>query len=178
MVVTEGGEAYLFSTSSLPWLAVRTRSNCEFLVEKYLLARGITAWAPAYEQRRRWSDRVKLILVPLLPGYVLCRSDPSRMLPVREAPGVVHVVGFDGRAATLPDAEVNSLFRLVNSGLPASPCPYLREGARIRIRNGPLEGAEGILIRIKNRYRLVVSLDLIQRSVSAEVDAETVEAVA
>lgn len=177
--MTERGEACLSSGhDSPPWIAVRTRSNFEFQVAKYLRGRGLFAWCPSYSHRRRWSDRVKLIETPLLPGYVLCRCDPAATLPVRQAPGVVHIVGFGDRPAVVPDHEVESLSRLVRSGLPASPSPYLREGAPIRILRGPLQGLEGILLRVKNRFHFVVSVHLIQRSVCAEVNAEDVVAAA
>jgi|YNPNPStandDraft_1061719.scaffolds.fasta_scaffold04140_8 transcription antitermination factor NusG len=176
--VTEGGEACPFSENlDIPWRAVRTRSNFECRVADYLRAKGVEAWVPAYEMRRRWSDRVKTLHVPIFPGYVFCRSKAESLLPIKEAPGVVHIVGFGGQPAEVPEAEVRAVWRLVRSGLPASPCPYLREGMRIRIRSGPLEGLQGMLLQIKNRFHVVVSVHLLMRSVAAEVDAEAVEAI-
>lgn len=160
-----------------PWYAVRTRSRQEGVVSRHLRALGLEEFLPLYQVRRRWSDRVKLVDVPLLSGYVFCRFDVQHPVPVLAAPGVVHVVGFDGKLAVVPEPEVEAVRKLVANRLVASPCPYLKEGMAVRIRSGPMKGVEGILERIKNRYCLVLSVHMLQRSVLVEIDPEVVEAV-
>jgi transcription antitermination factor NusG len=160
-----------------PWYAVRTKSKHEAAAASYLRGRGLEEFFPTYQCRRVWSDRVKVIDTPLFPGYLFCRFDEQAMLPVLEAPGVVHVVGFGGKPAAVPEEEVAAVRKLARSGLPASPCPYLREGMQVRIRSGPMQGVEGRLTKIKSKFRFVLSVDMLQRSVAVEVDPETVEAL-
>lgn len=159
------------------WHAIRTRSRQEQVVSRYLRAQGLEEFLPVYQVRRRWSDRVKVLDVPLFDGYVFCRFDDQRMTPVLSAPGVVHVVSFDGTPAPIPDGEIEAVRQLVDSRLPASPCPYLKEGAAVRIRSGPMKGVEGRLVAIQNRYRLRLSVHMLQRSVEVEIDPESVEAL-
>lgn len=146
-------------------------------MSKYLNATGLEEFLPIYQVRRRWSDRIKIVDVPLFEGYVFCRFDDSQMIPVLSAPGVVHVVSFDGAPAAIPETEIEAVRRLVNSKLPASPCPYLKEGSPVRIRSGPMKGVEGRLVEIKNQYRLRLSVHMLQRSVEVEIDPESVEAL-
>ncbi|MGJ5813094.1 UpxY family transcription antiterminator [Paludibaculum fermentans] len=159
------------------WFAIRTRSRQEQVVSRYLNATGLEEFLPLYQVRRRWSDRVKVVDVPLFEGYVFCRFDDTQLVPVLSAPGVVHVVTFDGSPARIPEAEIEAVRQLVRSKLPASPCPYLKEGAPVRIRSGPMKGVEGRLVEIRNQYRLRVSVHMLQRSVEVEIDPESVEAL-
>jgi transcription antitermination factor NusG len=159
------------------WYAVQTRSRQEKVASKFMAARGLEVYLPVYRVRHRWSDRVKVVELPLFRGYLFCRFDPQEMVPVLSAPGVVKVVGFGREPAPVPEEEIRAVRRMVTNGLVASPCPYLREGMKVRIRSGPLAGLEGQLRKIKSRYCLVVSVHLLQRSVAAEVNPEDVEAV-
>ena len=115
--------------------------------------------------------------LPLFPGYVFVRLPLRDRLKVLQVPGVARLVGFNGQPAALPDKEIEALRAGLGAQLRAEPHPYLTVGRRVRVKRGPLEGAEGILIRKKNAYRVVLSLDLIQRSASVEVDASDLERV-
>lgn len=130
-----------------------------------------------YQCRSYWSDRVKIMQRPLLSGYVFCRFDPHRRLPIMQIPGVVEVVQFGGEPTPVDEKEIESLRALVSSGAPLVPHAFLHPGDRVRIRRGPLTGVEGILEKFQKGYRIVVSISLLQRSVSAEVDIEWVTAV-
>lgn len=132
---------------------------------------------PAFRSRRRWSDRIKEIEQPLFPGYVFCRFNPCNRLPILTTPGVLSIVGVAKAPAPIPDSEIYAVQRLVESGLAARPWPFIQVGERVAIERGPLSGAEGILLKYKNRYRIVVSVSLLQRSISAEIDIEMVRAV-
>lgn len=154
-----------------PWFALRVRSNFERMAYQGLRGRGFDPYLPMYRQRRQLSDRIKEGEYPLFPGYVFCRMDPQNRLPVLMTPGVVHVVGLGKIPTPIPEAEIGAVQALLQSGLPANPWPYLHAGQPILIASGPLAGTEGILVECKNTYRLVVSVHLLQRSVSAEVDA-------
>lgn len=161
--------------SSLAWYAVRVRSNHERIAADYLRHRGMEEFVPTFRMRKRWSDRVKSVECPLFGGYVFCRFDPREMVPVLSAPGVVNVVGFGNRPAPVPEEELDAVRRVLESGLPASPWPYLKSGDAIRIRSGPLKSLEGRLERVRDEWRVVVSVNLLQRSVAVEVDPEVLE---
>jgi len=159
------------------WFAVRVRSQFEQIVSSALRARDIEEFLPLVRVRRQWSDRVKEIDVPLFPGYVFCRFDPSRRVPVLACPGVVNVVSFDARPAPIPAEEIEWVRALVASSLGVQPHPFLSSGEAVRISHGPLAGVEGVVVEVKNRFRLVVSVSLLQRSVSVEIDRAWVSSV-
>jgi transcription antitermination factor NusG len=155
---------------ALPWFALRVRSNFEHVVGVHLRDRGFEEFCPSYKVERRWSDRVKLIDRSLFPGYVFCRLNPSDRLPVLSVPGVVSLVGVGKAPAAIPETEIERVRLLVRSGLLATPWPFLEIGDLVLIERGPLAGLEGILQKVKGKLRIVVSINLLQRSVSAEID--------
>lgn len=152
------------------WFALRVRSNYENVAAVHLRDRGFEEFSPTYRTERQWSDRKKQIDLPLFPGYVFCRLNPDDRLPVLTIPGTVGLVGFGRGPAAIPDQEIESIRRMIGSGLLVAPWPFLSVGQSVLIERGPLAGVEGILQEIKKTYRLVVSIGLLQRSVSAEVD--------
>jgi transcription antitermination factor NusG len=152
-----------------PWYAVRVRSNYEKVTGQHLRLRGYEEFSPLYKVESKWSDRKKIVERSLFPGYVFSRFDAQDRLPVLQAPGVVGVVGFNGPCA-IPDDEVENVRQLVRSGLMVSPWPYLREGQLVMLEQGPLTGLEGIVLETKGQLRIVVSVNLLQRSVSTEID--------
>jgi transcription antitermination factor NusG len=155
-----------------PWFAVRVRSNHERIAAAHLRERGYEEFSPSWKTERRWSDRTKEMDQFLFPGYVFCRLNPLDRLPVLTAPGVVDLVGFGKIPAPVPDQEIETVRRMVQSGLFVMPWPFLELGHRVLIERGPLAGVEGILDEVKGKWRLVVSVQLLQRSVSAEVDRD------
>ena len=159
------------------WFAVRVRSNQERVAIAHLRERGYEEFAPSYRTERIWSDRKKQIDQYLFPGYVFCRFNPNERLPVLTAPGVVDLVGFGRIPAPIPEDEIERVRKMVESGLLVSPFPFVKVGETVLIERGPLTGVEGILVEVKGRYRLVVSINLLQRSVSAEVDRQSVRPV-
>lgn len=157
-----------------PWFALRVRSNHERITGAHLRDRGYEEFAPSYKVEKRWSDRIKQIDQFLFPGYIFCRFDPNDRLPILTAPGVVDVVGFGKLPEHVPDAEIERVRRMVESGLLVTPYPYVQVGQAVLIDRGPLSGVEGILVEVKGKLRLVVSINLLQRSVSAEVDRHSI----
>jgi transcription antitermination factor NusG len=115
--------------------------------------------------------------LPLFPGYVFVYLALQNRLRVLQVPGVVRLVGFDGHPAAVPQEEVTRVRQFLNQGFQAEPHKYLQSGRRVRVKSGPLEGMEGIIIRRKNGCRLVISFELIQRSMAVEVDAADLELV-
>jgi len=155
-----------------PWYGVRTKSNHEKVASTVLKGKGYQQYLPVYRSRKRWSDRVVETELPLFPGYVFCRFDPKERLPVITTPGVVSIVGFGNDPAPIADSEIQAVQGILASGLSAQPCGFLREGQRIRVIRGSLEGLEGILLKKKNEWRMVVSISMLQRSISVEIDRE------
>ncbi|MFB3828578.1 MAG: transcription termination/antitermination protein NusG [Bryobacteraceae bacterium] len=164
----------LSSLDTERWYAVRVRSNHERVVQAALRYRGIEEYLPVYRKRSRWSDRTRDIDVPLFPGYVFGRFDPARRAAVLVAPGVVQVLGDSSGPLPIDNRELESVRRFVDSCLAVTPWPYVAVGDRVLVEHGPLAGQEGILLRVKDSLRLVVSLTLLQRSVAVEVDRDWV----
>jgi transcription antitermination factor NusG len=160
-----------------PWFALRVKSRFEKKTALHLEGLGLEPFNPLYRSRRRWSDRIKEVDLPLFPGYVFCRFDPNDRLPVLQTPGVVSIVGFGGRPAPVDEEEIAAIQAIVRSGAPALPWPFLREGQRVRLVRGALRGLQGILLDVKSDCRLVVSVTLLQRSVAVEIDRGDIEPV-
>jgi transcription antitermination factor NusG len=153
-----------------PWFALHVRSRSEKMVSASLRSKGYEEFLPLYRSRNHWSDRVKDVDLPLFPGYVFCRLDPSRRLPVLTTPGVVAIIGSGKIAQPVEPEELAAIQSLVKSGLPAVPWPFLKAGEHVRIEHGALEGFEGILTAVKKEFRVVLSVTLLQRSVAVEID--------
>jgi transcription antitermination factor NusG len=132
---------------------------------------------PTFESVRRWKDRKMRIEQPLFPGYVFVRLSLQDRFRILQIPSVVRFIGFGGGPTALSDQEIEILRISLLPQLGASPHPYLKVGKKVRIVNGPLEGTEGILLRKKNAFRVVISIDLIMRAASVEVDAADVERI-
>jgi len=156
------------------WHAIYTRPRHEKAVAKHLVERRIEAFLPTYGKFQRWKDRKKLVRFPLFPGYVFVRISRRDRLAVLQLAGVVGFVRFGGSPAEVPEAELYALRIAVETGARLEPHRYLKVGRRVRVYHGPLQDTEGILIRKKSGHRLVLSIDLIQRSVAVEVDAADV----
>lgn len=168
------------STSASPaprWFAVWTRSRHERTVFDQLVERQIEAFFPTVTRWRRWKDRKKQVEWPLFPGYCFARFDPLARLAVLKCTGVVSIVGFNGEPAPVPDADIEGVRMLVGSLLPCDPCPMLKTGARVEVTHGPLKGVVGRLQRKGAHARLVLSVDLIGRGVSVQVDAADVREI-
>lgn len=159
------------------WFALRVKSNFEKTSSQILLQKGYEAFLPTYLTRNRWSDRIKNVERPLFPGYLFCRFYVGDRLPILVTPGIVGVVGVGKTPAPIPEVEIQAVEAMVRSGLPTMPWPFLRVGQRLILERGPLRGVEGILQEIKSSYRFVVSVNLLQRSVAAEVESDWVRPV-
>jgi len=153
------------------WCAVYTRHQHEKTVSEVLESKGFEVFLPLYESTRRWKDRRKVLSLPLFPCYVFVRGAIERRLPVLTTPGVHMIINRGERIATVPEEEIDAIRRTVESQFRVEPHPFLRCGERVRVVRGSLEGVEGVLIRKKNLYRLVLSVDMLAQSVAVEIDA-------
>lgn len=169
------GNELLESDSS--WWAIYTRHQHEKVVAQVLATKGFEVFLPLYESIRRWKDRSKMLSLPLFPCYVFVRGGAMRRSLVVTTPGV-HMVLYSGeRVAVIPSDEIESIRKAVEGPFRVEPHPFLRCGERVRVTRGSLEGVEGVLLRKKSLYRLVLSVDMLAQAVAVEIDASDVEPV-
>jgi transcription antitermination factor NusG len=160
---------------SANWFAAYTNSHHEKRVAWRLEERHIEFFLPLYSARHRWKNGCAMNLdLPLFQNYVFVRIDPRNRVAVLEVPGVLSLVGFGRTLATLPDFEIEALRSAVGERR-IEPHPYLVIGERVRIKAGPMSGMEGVLLRKKNNFRVVLALDAIMQCVAVEVDADADE---
>jgi transcription antitermination factor NusG len=156
------------------WFALTVKYQHERQVESLLNSGGVDTFLPLYRVRRRWSDRVKDLAAPLFPGYVFGRFLISERVRIVRTPGVARIVGFAGSPAPVPELQIESIRAALASRLPLSPWPYLKAGDRVRIERGPLRGVEGTLLQLKDGLRLILSVEMLQRSLAVEVESDMV----
>jgi transcription antitermination factor NusG len=158
------------------WFAVRVKSRHEKKVSATLEYKGLESLLPLYLARNTWSDRTQKVELPLFPGYVFCKTDRLNRVPILSTPGVIDVVRFGRDPAAVNPEEIAALQRLVSSGLLAQPWPRLEVGQPVEIDEGPLAGISGVVIEVKKRPRLVLSVTLLCRAVLVELDQSWVKA--
>ncbi|MGH9709845.1 MAG: UpxY family transcription antiterminator [Candidatus Acidiferrales bacterium] len=156
------------------WYAAYTCANHEKSVAGQFSGRGVEHFLPLYETVHRWKDRRMRLELPLFPSYIFVHLPLRERLRVLQVPGVVRLVGFGDHAAPLPADEIEMLRNGLSGEFKAKPHPYLTVGRRMRITSGPLAGMEGILMRQKSNFRLVLSINLIMRSIVVDVDAANI----
>ena len=149
------------------WFVLQVRPRYEFLAANILRSKGFEEFLPSYKSKRQWSDRQKEIELPLFPGYVFCRFDVRIQAPILTTPGVMRVVGAN---MAIPDSEIEAIQMVMKRGVSAKPCEYLKVGTKVEVISGPLAGVCGILVSRTNQYRLILSVTLVQNSISVEVD--------
>jgi transcription antitermination factor NusG len=159
------------------WYALTVRPRREQSASQHLRKKGLEEFSPVYRERRRWSDRMKEVELCLFPGYVFCRFSYEERLLVLGTPGITSIVGFARTPAPIPEGEIAAILAMVRSGRRVEPWPYLRAGERVLIGDGCLQGLCGTLVREKDQARVVVSVELLQRSVAVEIDREALTRV-
>lgn len=155
---------------TIEWFAIYTRPRHEKKVAQQLSDKGIDVFLPLRTVVSHWKDRRKQVQFPLFTGYVFVHIVLEDRLAVLRMPGVVQFVSSEGKPIPVPEGQIEAVRQLVNSGLKYDPYPYVKEGMRVTIRNGPLKGVEGIVISKRKKHLLVLSVDLIQQSASLEID--------
>jgi transcription termination/antitermination protein NusG len=168
-----------FSNSSPRWHVLYTRSHCEQLVYDQLAAKGFRLFLPKVEMWSKKAGIKRIARTPLFPGYLFLHNTMGKCsyIEVRKARGLVNIVreGWD-KLAVVPDPEIDAIQSIVQSQVPVLPHPYLREGQKVRIIHGPLTGTEGILLQTNTeKGLLILSVNLLQRSIAVKVDCTAVE---
>jgi transcription antitermination factor NusG len=152
------------------WYAGYTASRHEKRVAEQLQQRGIEHFLPLYQTIHRWKNGRHQVQLPLFPGYVFVRIALRDRLPVLQIPGFAHLVGFSGVPFPLPETDIVAMKNALMAGVAAEPYPYLTAGTRVEICSGALQGMTGILLRRQGKCRVVLSVDLIMRSMVVEVN--------
>jgi transcription antitermination factor NusG len=159
------------------WFALQVRTRWESSTAVLLSGKGYETLLPTFKARKRWNGKLREVHAPLFPGYVFCRFEAQKRLPILVTPGVLAVVGRGRIPLPVDDAEISAIQTVVSSGFRAEPWPYLEVGQKIRIESDVLSGLEGILINFKGNHRIVVSVSLLRRSVALEIDRSCVKPV-
>jgi transcription antitermination factor NusG len=166
-------------TDEVAWYAIQTRARNEKKVVSQLQTKGIEAFLPLLNEVHRWSDRQQVVQEPLFPGYVFVHIDqsPKFRLPVLSTLGVYGFVGVRGAGLPIPDKQILDIQTVVTNPLAFRPHPFLRVGQRVRVRGGCLDGVEGTLVSINSDHKLVVSIELVRRSLAVHISGFDFELV-
>jgi len=159
------------------WFAIRVNANCERRVTDALEGKGFESFFPQCWQYRNWGKRVRKVERALFPGYVFGRFVPHERLPILTIPGVTYIVGTSAGPMPIDQDELAAIRRIAESSALAEPCPYLAQGSIVSLDEGPLRGLRGRLVSSDHDLRVVVSITLLQRSVSVMVDRRWVHPI-
>jgi transcription antitermination factor NusG len=168
------------SNGALPqWFAIHTYPRHEKRVAGELVHKGIEAYLPILTKRHQWSDRQKLVELPLFPCYAFVRITPSPEASVKvlRTGGVIGLVGAARQGVPIPDSQIENIRMLLGSNVHLDPYHFLKAGQRVRVRGGSLDGLEGILVRSNGHGRLVISVETLERSLSISVEGLEVEPI-
>ena len=163
-----------FDSGRNRWFALRVKPRFEKTVATMARNKGYQEFLPLYQCRRRWSDRFQSVELPLFPGYIFCQLNPEFRLPLLTIPGALHFIGIGRVPAPIEDEEIAAIQTAMRCGLWAEPWPFLNVGQRVRLEEGPLAGLEGLLIEVRKKQRLIVSVTLLKRSVAVEIERDWV----
>lgn len=157
------------------WYAVYTKHQHEKTASDLLMKKGFEVLLPLYRAKHRWKDRTKVVCLPVFPCYLFLRGGLEKKLEIVKTPGVFWLVESGGRACEVPESDIDVIRKITQSSVRIEPHPFLKCGDLVRVRSGPLTGVSGILTRVKNNYRVVLSVELLQQAVAVEVDLSIVE---
>jgi transcription antitermination factor NusG len=161
------------------WYAIQTRARHEMRIGDELQRKGIDVFVPTLHESHHWSDRKKIVEVPLFSCYAFVNliASHSMRLEVLKTTGVFRFVQVNGSPAPIPDSQIEGIKTVLSNNLPISTCGFIQVGQRVRVRGGSLDGIEGILMASKGGQKLVISVELLQQSVEVTVEGYAVEAV-
>lgn len=159
------------------WYALYTRHHHEKVIAKALMAKGFAVFLPLYSTLRNWKDRTKVVSLPLFSCYVFVKGGLERQLDILTTSGIHGFVCFAGSPARISQSEIDGIRQVVERSIKIEPHPFIKSGDRVRVKAGPLEGIEGILVRKKNFSRLVLTVELLGKSAAVEVDVSLVERI-
>ena len=152
------------------WFAIAVKPRYDKVVARILATKGFETFLPLYTKQHRYGERCKRSELPVFPGYMFCRFNAKRRLPILTTPGVTSILGTGNRPSPLPEAEITSLQTAIKARIPLLPFPFIQVGHRVRIEAGVLAGVVGTVVKVGQSARLVLSVTLLHRSVLLEID--------
>jgi transcription termination/antitermination protein NusG len=161
------------------WYALYTRSRFEKKMLSELSERQVEVFLPMREVLSRWKDRKKKVWMPLFPGYIFVNyvDTPENRYRILNMPGAVRFIGIERHADPIPEEQILSIRRFLESSIAGDPYPYIQVGTRVEVIAGPLTGVRGMLIEKRGKFRFVLQVDLIRQAVSVEIDASDVQPI-
>ena len=156
------------------WFVFRVRPRHEKTVALQLIEKGQECLLPLMREKRNWGKRVTEVELPLFPGYVFCRSERFRLLPILQTPGVIDVLRAGNSPIPVASEEIEALQRAIGANARLEPCPYFTVGQQVKIMDGPLAGITGLVVEVRNSRCLVLSITLLQRSVRVQIEPEAI----
>jgi transcription antitermination factor NusG len=159
------------------WYALYVRSRFEKVVSRSLQGKGYEEYLPLFRMKRPWSDRTKEIELPLFPGYVFCKFNLPDRLPVLMIPGVYGIVSFGESAMAVDPGELDAVRSVLRSGSTFEPWPFLQVGPEVWVVSGPMTGTRGMVTRVRDGDRLVISVQALQRSVAVEISQDCLKVI-
>lgn len=175
MLSRQSDSTIAYQVSQSAWHAVYTRHQHERTVAQILTSKGFEILLPLYKTFRRWKDRTKVLSSPLFPSYVFIKSGLESRLDILKTPGLHSIVSCAGQPSTIPASEIEALRRAVDSGAHLEPHPFLKCGDWVRVKSGLMAGVEGILVRKKSMCCLILSVEMLGKAASMEIDGCLVE---
>jgi len=163
---------------TLQWYAAYTRARHEKRVAEQMQRRSVECFLPLYETVHHWKNGRHQVQLPLFPSYIFARISLGDRLRLLQIPGLVRLVGFGARPTPIPDQDVDNVRKALGSGLLVQPHPYLIAGTRVEVRSGPLMGLTGVVLRRHGEWRVVLSVDLLRRSIVVDLDGADVVSIA
>ena len=165
------------NTAESLWYALRVRTKTEKIVAGGLNQRDIVNFLPLYKKKTQWSDRVKTSFIPLFPGYVFAKINGRQLHPLVTVPGFMYIVGQGSIPEPVDESDIIAVKRIVAQGVGVGPWPFCTAGQVVEVVRGPLAGLRGVYLRSKSEDRLVISLPLLQRSVSTEIESYNIRPI-
>lgn len=162
---------------AVEWYAAYVKHQHERKAADLLQCKGVEVFLPQQKVIHRWRDRNKTLSLPLFPGYLFLNCNLQDKFSILNTPGVFFLVESGGKACSIPRQEIESIRQVVESGVQIQPHPFINVGDRVRVCSGPLVGVTGILTRFKNQYRVVLTVELLQKALSIEVEMNNVEQI-
>jgi len=167
----------LSTTGQKKWIAVYTRPRHEKTVEQELISKGFETYLPILRERRKWSDRKKWVEFPMFRSYVFTRITFNQVLPVLETIGVVKIIKFGNKPAVVQDDHIEGIKLMIEGGYNPQATDYFLRGDQVEVRDGPLRGLAGEVVRLDDHDRLVIRIDAIQHSVSVQIEQRFLKAL-
>ncbi len=159
------------------WYALSTKARHEKKVHNQLVRKGITSYLPLQTFYRRWSDRYKVVEEPLFSCYVFVKIVLPDRLKVLQTDGAVRLVSFNSIPATIPKSQIEAIKAILETKCAIERIDYLTPGQKVEVIQGPLRGIRGILVQIKNNYRLIVRIDSIVQAISVDIDYRDIKII-